>query len=263
MTRYTRTKVFASDVIYDNSNGGLNSSNVQDAITELSSIGAFGELSYRRGAFTTNGVTTSFLTPEAFAANSMIIFYNGVKATPGEEYDEKVGLDGVDFASAPASDDVVEYVYAHGVSSGITFIRQILVTDGVETAFSTASKFLRRSLVLFINGVFATIGQEYSERATLDGIDFSTAPVADDTVEVVYAIVSSVGFKRNELDTDGSTVSFDFGSTFADGSLLVFINGVFATNGYEYNENITLDGVVFTTAPATDDTVEVVYVEIS
>ncbi len=62
---------------------------------------------------TTNGILTSFTFDNSFLSGSLQVTINGVHATPGDEYTEKSDNTGIDFTSAPASDDVAEIMYAY------------------------------------------------------------------------------------------------------------------------------------------------------
>jgi len=124
----------------------------------------------------------SVIFPSAFAAGSLLVYINGVLATPDDEYTEKDDLTGIDFTSSP-SDDVVEVFYVKG---GIAFARFTLETDGIEDSFTFPETFVADSLLVYINGVLATDGVEYDEKVDRTGIDFSSAPLADDVVEVFY-----------------------------------------------------------------------------
>lgn len=64
---------------------------------------------------TTNGILTSFTFDNVFLSGSLSVYINGVHATPGDEYERKLDKTGIDFAVAPASDDVVEVMYAYAV----------------------------------------------------------------------------------------------------------------------------------------------------
>lgn len=71
----------------------------------------------------------------------------------------------------------------------LAFQDELLATDGEETSFSFLQTFIPGSLMVFRNGIFAKTGTEYTEKADKSGIDFPTAPSADDEWAVHYAYV--------------------------------------------------------------------------
>lgn len=73
------------------------------------------------------------------------------------------------------------------ILTGIAFVRFALETDSIETSFSFPSIFLEGSLLVYINGILATVGSDYTEKVDRSGVDFATAPAEDDDVEVFYA----------------------------------------------------------------------------
>jgi len=125
----------------------------------------------------------SFTFPSAFVAGSLLVYINGILATPEDEYTEKVDQTGIDLTSLPADDDVVEVFYVKG---GIAFARFTLETDGIEDSFTFPETFVAGSLLVYSNGVLATAGVEYDEKVDRTGLDFDSAPSADDVVEVFY-----------------------------------------------------------------------------
>lgn len=88
----------------------------------------------------------------------------------------------------------------------------------------------------------------------IDDIPTTTVPMPDGGY-----LKTNIGFVKSTLETDGDETSFEFDDTFVEGSLLVFINGILATPGDEYDEKTDRSGVDFSTAPAADDVVEVRY----
>lgn len=64
-------------------------------------------------AFDGDSVTTDFSFPQAFRANSLILFINGRVAQKGVEYTEKVNLQGVVFPTAPAGDPFKDMMLAY------------------------------------------------------------------------------------------------------------------------------------------------------
>lgn len=140
-------------------------------------------VSFVRFTLEVDGEEDSFVFPSAFAEGSLLVYINGILATPEDEYTEKADRTGVDFTSTPAYDDVVEVFY---VKSGIAFTRFSLAVDGVEDSFVFPESFVEGSLLVYINGVLATLGDEYTEKVDRTGVDFSSPPAADDDVEVFY-----------------------------------------------------------------------------
>lgn len=73
-------------------------------------------------------------------------------------------------------------------SAAVGFASETLATDGVETSFQFASTFRAGSLVVYRDGVLATRGTDYAEKADRSGVDFATAPAADEEWTVQYAV---------------------------------------------------------------------------
>jgi hypothetical protein len=69
----------------------------------------------------------------------------------------------------------------------LKFHSEILATDGDETSFLLDHAFLPGSLAIYKNGILAT--DEYTEKTGKTGVDFTTAPSADDIYEARYAYV--------------------------------------------------------------------------
>lgn len=61
--------------------------------------------------FIGDGATTSFTFANNFASGSLLVFLNSLKQEITVDYTEKVGLDGVDFGTAPKTGWVVEVYY--------------------------------------------------------------------------------------------------------------------------------------------------------
>ena len=99
-----------------------------------------------------------------------------------------------------------------------------------------------------------TVNVSVTEDAQIDVtiVETETIAVAITTIDGVI-----LSFNTEILPTTGSQKSFTFEQTFLPGSLLIFRNGILATD--EITEKVDRSGVDFTDAPAADDVYEVRY----
>ena len=70
------------------------------------------DMGFVRTTLSTDGEETSFTFEIPFINGSLLVYINGILATPNLEYTEKEDNAGIDFVSAPAVSDVVEVFYA-------------------------------------------------------------------------------------------------------------------------------------------------------
>jgi hypothetical protein len=218
--------------------------------------GGSGTVQFFRETLPANGSTTSFVFTHNFIEGSLLVFIDGQYKSV--EYIAKPDNTGVDFLEAPQADETMEVLYLYRTGAYVEYTSETLSVNGVRTSFTFLEAFVDNSLLVFVNGILTTA---YTEKAAGVGIDFTTAPFADDEVVVWYAkrSVSVAEFATEILTTDDAETSFTFTHTFTEYSLLVFINGVCGTPGIEYTEKEGRTGIDFNEAPKSDDTVGVVY----
>jgi hypothetical protein len=134
--------------------------------------------------------------------------------------------------------------------------RDILTATGSQTVYTLTFTPLTNSLYVFRNGVFQTVGVDYS----LSGqtLTFFSAPLSSDLVVAVYTISGEISvilptYQVQSLFS-GSTV-YTLTQTPSPNTVTVFQNGIFQSPGVDYN----ISGAVITFIATTFGPVFVVY----
>ena len=141
--------------------------------------------------------------------------------------------------------------------------------NGATTSFSFPNDLPTSSYVdTFVNGIIQTPGTNYALNLTAGtwALVFTSAPLTNDVIETVFA--PSEQSTRNLYATspspNGATTSFSITTGVPTNPNLyidVFLNGIYQTAGTQYNLNLVGGSwrVVMTTAPLTNDLLEVVF----
>lgn len=146
---------------------------------------------------TVNGSNTSFTTASIFRTNSLRVFLNGQRLTPGasNDYQEVAAGTGFTMNYAPATGDVlvVDYAvgdttYAVGGNSIISDETPTGSVNGSNTSFTVLrGSYISTSLEVFINGLKQIRGTDYTETTPGSGIfTMAVAPLTGDALRVNY-----------------------------------------------------------------------------
>lgn len=140
--------------------------------------------------------------------------------------------------------------------------------NGSNTAFTTASQYMTRSLEVYKNGVrMKGGGADYTE--TAGGFTMVTAPATGTVLLVDYFVggtINNIG--TNSIITDetptgsvnGSNTAFATARPYIASSLEIYINGLKQVRGTDYTETTPGSGsFTMTTAPLTGDLIRTNY----
>ena len=221
---------------------------------------AGGSSTLYRDTFSGNGTTTGFTLGNSVANENLTqIYISGV-------YQFKDGYTvngtGINFSTAPpAGTNNIEVISvgAIAVSDEGTLSRNNFIGDGSTTQFTLDVSPTSEDLTyVFLQGV-------YQEKSTysLSGntLTFSTAPQSGYTFEVMSLTatnLSQVTYLANDDFTGtGSQTSFTLvnGTPTNKAFTMVFLSGVYQQKS---TYSLTSGAIVFSTAPASNDTIEVV-----
>tara|TARA_R100001198_G_C5242981_1_gene220781 strand:+ start:2204 stop:4873 length:2670 start_codon:yes stop_codon:yes gene_type:complete len=222
--------------------------------------GAGGSSTLYRDTFSGNGTTTGFTLGNSVANENLTqIYISGV-------YQFKDGYTvngtGINFSTAPpAGTNNIEVISvgAIAVSDEGTLSRNNFVGDGSTTQFTLDVSPTSEDLTyVFLQGV-------YQEKSTysLSGntLTFSTAPQSGYTFEVMSLTatnLSQVTYLANDNFTGtGSQTTFTLvnGTPTNKAFTMVFLSGVYQQKS---TYSLTSGAIVFSTAPANNDTIEIV-----
>lgn len=208
---------------------------------------------------------TSF--PAGSDPNYYDVYVNGVLQTLGTNYTFVTNT--ITFTFAPATNDTIEVVLSNPAGSRFQY-QMTPATDGVTTSFSFPTDLPQTSYVdVFLNGIYQTPNVQYNLNMTAGtwAVVMTTAPLTGDVLETVFAASDGAQTRNNyQLTpaTDGVTTSFGIvGGTPTSPNFYIdcYVNGLYQTIGTNFNLNLVggVWNVVFTTAPKTGDTLDVVF----
>lgn len=222
--------------------------------------GGGGTSSFYKDTFSGNGSTTGFvLTNSVSNENLTQIYINGVYQSK-DNY--TVNGTGITFSTAPPSGTNNIEVISVGsvtVSDGGTLTKDNFTGDGSTTAFTLSVTPASEDLTnVFLQGV-------YQEKTTysLSGnvLTFSTAPQNGYTFDVMSQTdtnLSQTAYLASDNFTGtGSQTSFTLvnGTPSNKAFTMVFLSGVYQQKA---TYSLTSGAIVFSTAPGSSDTIEVV-----
>lgn len=208
---------------------------------------------------------TSF--PVGSDPNYYDVFVNGVLQSLGTNYTFVTST--ITFTFAPATNDVIEVVLSNPAGSRFQY-QMTPATNGIVTSFSFPTDTPQTSYVdVFLNGLFQTPTTNYALNLTSGtwALVMTTAPLTGDILETVFAASDGAQTRNNYQLTpaaDGVTTSFGIvGGIPTNPNLYLdcYVNGIYQTINTEFHLNLVAGvwKIVFTTAPLTGDTLDVVF----
>lgn len=137
--------------------------------------------------------------------------------------------------------------------------------NGTNMVFTLANAYTTGSTMVYLNGIRAELGLDYTETAG-HTITFSTAPGSGDDLRVDYVIPGLIlSFIAGEVPSgtkNGTNVTFTLASHYLASTTSVFRNGLREQLGVGYTEGGT-NVLTFTTAPLSSDIIIVDYLAMS
>lgn len=205
--------------------------------------------------FTTVNITL-YVLDQSPLPNSLFLYVNGLLETNYTLVGNLVTL-----GYTPSPGDVLSVVYYINPPDGTllspTFAAQDLTGIGAGNVFTLSQTPLPNTLALYRNGVFQTVGPDY----TLTGATVTVATaLGSDRLYAIYQTVANLSSSYQQALVgliNGSNLVFSLSLIALVGSLQFFWNGVYQTPGLDY----TTDGATVTmvVAPQPGDTLEAYY----
>ena len=140
-----------------------------------------------------NGNTTVFtLDSGSYVGNTTLVFLNGQLLTRDDDYTESNPQNGtITFAVAPRTGDVIRVVCCKQL--GFMKVNQAVTPapDGVTTTFYAPDAYEPRTLIVTLNGLVQTPGEDFTETSPSGGsFTFTYAPPSGSVIRAHYNLAS-------------------------------------------------------------------------
>jgi hypothetical protein len=140
-----------------------------------------------------DGNTTVFtLDSGSYVGNTTLVFLNGQLLTRNDDYTESDPENGaITFAVAPRTGDIIRVVCCKQL--GFVKVNQVVTPepDGVTTTFYTPSGYESGTLIVTLNGLVQTPGEDFTETSPSNGsFTFAYAPPSGSVIRAHYNLAS-------------------------------------------------------------------------